>query len=281
MNSINNQPVIAVVPTYNSSDLISDRVEQLLVQNFDQIIVCDDNSSDDTVEGLEKEFGNRVKIIAGKDNLGPAGNRNRCLQELSGNELVFFIDADCEIVYKNNLIDLIRSVFTNESVGVVGFSLLDKDGKPMMWNYGDLMHPVREAKEEVFQQLYEDGVMSKEQFIEKVPGRAASLRLMKEDMTKDVGWVAEGCMAMRANVLLEVGGFAAEMRYHETHDLCARVKESGYKIIFCPEGVARHLEFDSRMERRDEDFMAGRFYYYRKHWGMSETVFKRLHNQDQ
>jgi GT2 family glycosyltransferase len=164
---------------------------------------------------------------------------------------------------------------------VVGFGLLNKDNEPMEWNYGDLMHPVREAKEEAIQFLYQDRVISKDQFIKYAPGRAASLRLIKENDVKKVGWIAEGCMAVRTDVLQEVDGFASEMRYHETHDLCVRIKESGRRIVFCPETIAHHLEFDTRMQRRDEDSTASRIYYYHRNWGMSESVLKRLYDEDQ
>lgn len=63
------------------------------------------------------------------------------------------------------------------------------------------------------------------------------------------------------------------------HDFNARVQAHGFKTIFCPLRVAKHMAFDSRLERRADDERLGRLYYYQKHWGMSEEVFKKLFDE--
>jgi hypothetical protein len=63
------------------------------------------------------------------------------------------------------------------------------------------------------------------------------------------------------------------------HNFNARVQENGYKTLFNPILIAKHLAHDSRMQRRGEDVRAGRLYYYQKHWGMSEEVFAHLFDE--
>ncbi len=274
------QPIFAVIPTYNSCELAIERIKQLQKSKFDKIIICDDNSNDETVNQLKNKFERTVEIISGSENLGPGGNRNRCLGLLSGNELVLFIDVDCKSVYQGDIARLVGDTFSDPVVGVVGFGILNKKGEPMRWNYGDLMHPVHQAEDQKVLEMFEAGVITKKHFLQYAPSLAASTRLLPEKDVKEVEWVAEGCMAARSLVLLQVGGFAAQMRYHETHDFCTRVRQAGYKVIFDPEKVVQHLEFDSRMQLRDTDFRAARLYYYQKHWGMSEAVFEKLYDKN-
>jgi N-acetylglucosaminyl-diphospho-decaprenol L-rhamnosyltransferase len=188
---------------------------------------------------------------------------------------LFFVDADCELVYEGDLPTFITKNFASSpKIGVVGFGML-ANGQPTQWNYGELMHPVHEAADQKLEEMLHAGEITEAQFIAWAPARAASFRMLPEK-TKEVGWVAEGCFAIRADVFKRLGGFDPNMRYHEAHDLNARVQELGYKTMYNPAVVVNHLMHDSRLHRRAADFRAGQLYYYQKHWGMSETVFNHL-----
>lgn len=269
---------IAVVATYNSRDLVVERVRELLASSFDMIVVCDDHSSDATVETLAAEENERVIVVRGKQNLGPGGNRNRALDHLEDHEVdyLFFLDADCRLVYRGDVCNLIEESFAEAGVGVVGFSILNPDGSPMRWNYGSLMHPMLEAADERLEQLFGRKLIAKEQFMLGAPSRAASFRLLPEKQPREVGWVAEGCFSIRRELFRKLEGFDAAMRFHEAHDLSARIRHLGLRTVFHPVPVAQHLEYDSRSESRVEDEIAAKFHYFHKHWGMSEDVFRRL-----
>ncbi len=274
------QKVIAVVPTYNSSELVLKRVKELQKNSFGKIVVCDDASSDNTAEQLRNEFDSQALVIRGTKNLGPGGNRNRIIPRLSGDGIIFFLDADCQFIYKKDIVELIRKIFSDKSVGVVGFSINDAKNKPMRWNYGELMHPVREAPDQVLEHMLEHGEITKGQFIKGAPARAASYRMLPEKELQQVGWVAEGCFAIRASLFRKIKGFDTAMRYHETHDLNVRIQKQGYKTVFCSTTVAKHLEHDSRLSRRKSDIRSARLHYYKKHWsGMTENVFKHMFNE--
>lgn len=274
--------ILAVIPTFNSVDLVVERIAELKESSFSHIIICDDHSDDNTVAILREKYGDSVEVIAGVNNLGPGGNRNRILNHelIETADYIFFLDADCQIVYKNDIAELIATSFTQNNDGVVGFSLLDRESKPMRWNYGELMHPVHEAPDQKFDDLLASGKITRKQFIEWAPARAASYRLLEEKDIKEVGWVAEGCFAIRADLFKHIDGFAEQMRYHETHDFNARVGEAGYRTLFNPTNIAQHLEYDSRMQRRESDIRSGRLYYYQRHWGMSEDVFSKLFDEN-
>jgi len=272
--------ITVVIPTYNSKALTQQLVKTVLEAGLKNILVFDDSSTDDTVSQLKSGFDSSIQIIVGTQNLGPGGNRNRCLEKITNNDdILLFIDADCELIYSGDFEKLITSNFEDEQTGVVGFTILNSLNEPMDWNYGDLMHPVHEASDQTLQDMWEAEQITKEQFTLGAPHRAASLRMLPETEPTQVGWVAEGCFAVRASLFKQLGGFSTEMRYHETHDFNARVLEAGYKTMFCPIALVRHLEFDSRMSRRDEDEREARLFYYRRHWDMGERTFKLLFDE--
>lgn len=269
--------VLAVIPSYNSSDLAMAIGQSLLESSFSHVIIIDDASRADEVAKLEKtENITGLEVIRGGENYGPGGNRNRILPALKGEELVVFIDADMELAYKGDLAELVRGSFVSDNVGVTGYRILNKDGSPMGWNFGTLMHPIHEARDFTVQKIYEKGAIDKDAFIRFAPELAASCNVVETTQPREVGWVAEGCFAIRADLFKKIHGFAASMRYHETHDLNVRVQKEGYSTVFNPMPVVKHLAYDSRMVRRAEDERKARYYYYKTHWGMKPGTFRKL-----
>lgn len=269
---------IAVVPTYNAEHLISKRVKELLQSSFQMIVICDDQSSDGTPEVASAQTDERVAHVLGDRNVGPGGNRNRVLQirEDVDCDYLLFVDSDCRVIYEGDLADVVEESLEDPELGVVGFGILDRDGSPMKWNYGSLMHPVHEAADQKLELLMNQKLIAKEQFIIGARSRAESYRMVAEKQPKEVGWVAEGCFAIRASLFKKLGGFDEAMRFHEAHDLSARLRDLGYKTVFNPIDLVQHLEHDSRMSRRSEDEIAAKLHYFKKHWGMSQTVFRHL-----
>ncbi len=88
-----NALVSVVIPTYNRSLFISDAIESVLNQTYEQIeiIVVDDGSTDKTREIVER-YGSSVKYIFQK-NSGPGSARNKGIRMSSG-EYIAFLDSD-------------------------------------------------------------------------------------------------------------------------------------------------------------------------------------------
>ena len=84
---MNNKPLVSVcIPAYNNEDYILETINCILSQSYKNIelIVVDDNSSDDTYKVVKSVKDVRLKAYRNKDNLGMAGNWNRCLELCSG-----------------------------------------------------------------------------------------------------------------------------------------------------------------------------------------------------
>jgi glycosyltransferase involved in cell wall biosynthesis len=93
--SVANPSVSVCVPMYNNSATIERCLRSILHQDgIDfEIVVVDDDSSDDSVTIAESMIRPGDRLIRNRSRLGLNGNHNRCL-ELARGRLVQFVHAD-------------------------------------------------------------------------------------------------------------------------------------------------------------------------------------------
>ena len=85
--------VSVIVPTYNRAVLLSEAVNSVLLQTYQniEIIVIDDGSTDDTTEVMAT-FGDRVRYTR-RPNAGVNAARNLGLKQARG-EFIALLDSD-------------------------------------------------------------------------------------------------------------------------------------------------------------------------------------------
>jgi len=81
------RPLVSIcIPSYNAEDYIGDTLRSVLAQTYPniEIIVCDDQSKDGTID-IVRQFGDpRITLHINKKNLGHSGNYNNALLHASG-----------------------------------------------------------------------------------------------------------------------------------------------------------------------------------------------------
>lgn len=94
----NRLPLISIVmPCFNSAQFVADAINSVTNQSYKnwELIVVDDNSTDDTVRvvsAFEKK-NRKIKLIKCSSNGGTAGARNNALDIASG-DFIAFLDSD-------------------------------------------------------------------------------------------------------------------------------------------------------------------------------------------
>src|SRR5437868_2002167 len=90
---LKNPLVSVVIPTYNSASFLSQSIESVLQQTYDnfEVIVIDDGSTDNT-EAVLSDYKDAIHYIK-KNNGGPSGARNLGIAEAKG-EFIAFQDSD-------------------------------------------------------------------------------------------------------------------------------------------------------------------------------------------
>ena len=127
--------------TYNGADFLPAQLESILAQSRkpDQIVVCDDGSTDETravLERFEKESPDAILIKFNKKNLGSVKNFEQAIRLCNGDVIAL---SDQDDVWRQDKLQLIEKAFSESSTGLV-FSdaeLVDENLKPLnrrMWN---------------------------------------------------------------------------------------------------------------------------------------------------
>jgi glycosyltransferase involved in cell wall biosynthesis len=128
--------------TYNGADFLQAQFESILAQSRrpDEIVVCDDGSTDETralLARFEKESPNTILLNFNKRNLGSVKNFEQAIQLCSG-EVIALSDQDD--VWRRDKLQLIEDAFNRSSLTGLVFSdaeLVDETLKPLgrrMWN---------------------------------------------------------------------------------------------------------------------------------------------------
>lgn len=89
--------VSTVIPAHNSRDTISRALDSAVAQTYHpiEIIVVDDDSSDDTAAIVRSYAGRGVRMVQLSERQGASGARNAGIEAATG-ELVAFLDSDDE-----------------------------------------------------------------------------------------------------------------------------------------------------------------------------------------
>jgi len=96
MTTVSYPEITVVIPTYNRAKLLRNAVESVLQQTFQdfEIIIIDDNSSDNTEQIVYQFNDQRIKYIKKLKNEGAAAARNTGILCAAGRYIAFLDDDD-------------------------------------------------------------------------------------------------------------------------------------------------------------------------------------------
>lgn len=114
MNLFSDKPLVSVImPCYNAEKNIQESIQSVLEQEYDnlELIIIDDNSTDNTRSILNKIDDPRVYIILSDENHGAGYSRNKGIESAKG-RFIAFLDSD-DIWLKNKLKEQISFMLDN------------------------------------------------------------------------------------------------------------------------------------------------------------------------
>lgn len=230
-----------IIVNYNTKVLLRQCLRSLM-SNF-EIIVVDNGSKDGSPEMVEKEFP-KAKLIKNKENLGFANGNNQALRRAQG-KYILFLNSDT-VVPKKTIASLLSYLDEHPRVGVVTPRLELRNGKVDLDCHRGFPTPWASF-------CYFTG-------LEKLFPRSRLFGRYHQTW-KDLFTIHEmdACcgafLLTRKKVLKEVGGFdESYFFYGEDLDLCFRIKQKGWKIVYHPKLSAIHYKGTSsglREETRD------------------------------
>lgn len=231
-----------------------------------EIIVIDNNSSDDSCEMMQQLFPN-VKLIENKENLGfPKGNNIGVAQ--ARGEYICILNPDT-VVAEDTFIKILDTKNWQPNTGIIGCKLIDGTGKFLPESKRGVPTPWV-AFTKIFG-LYK---------ISNVFGKYYAQHLT-ENQSGKVDILVGAFMVMKRELYNEIGGFDENcFMYSDDIDLSYMVLKKGKSNYYYHETTVIHYKGESTI--RDEKYMK-RFqeamnFFYSKHYKKSYVfdVFMKI-----
>ena len=125
--------VSILIVSYNTRELLKNCISSIYEHTKDvdfEIIVSDNDSKDDSIQMLKKEFPD-VIVIDNKKNLGFGAANNKAL-DIARGKYIFYLNSDTILL--NNAVKYFFYYWEEspdkENIGVLGCNLLDFEGNP-------------------------------------------------------------------------------------------------------------------------------------------------------
>ncbi|NQU83245.1 MAG: glycosyltransferase family 2 protein [Parcubacteria group bacterium] len=214
-----------IIVSWNTRELLKKCLTSIYSETKDisfEVFVVDNNSSDETVGMVKKEFS-QVKLIANKNNLGFAKANNQAIKESRG-EFVILLNPDTELI-SNSLAQMLEFMRQDQRVGVLGPKLLNPN---KTWQPSTRRFP---------------NFLNQFVILLKLPHIFPNLKVYKNYLMKDfdgqsereVDQVMGAAFMIRREVIEKVG--MLDERYFiwfEEVDYCKMAKDAGWKVYYIP-----------------------------------------------
>ncbi|MEW5894789.1 MAG: glycosyltransferase family A protein [Candidatus Omnitrophota bacterium] len=196
------------IPCYNAESHLEKSLRSVFEQTYPihEILIINDASTDNSVAICQKY---PVKIISHHENLGLSAARNTALENCA-TEFIASVDAD--VILKKDWLETIMRNFTDERICGVGGQLIES----CINNVAD------QWRNQHMRQWWGEKLLLNPDFI-----FGHSNVFHKER-------------------LLEAGGYNPLFRTNgEDFDVCRKLKQKGYSLVYDPSAIAFHLKTDT------------------------------------
>jgi len=219
----------AVIVSWRSRDLLRRCLRAVVGQpEVAEIVVVDNASGDGTVEMVQGEFPS-VRLIANEANLGFAAGNNQAIRA-TRSPFVLLLNPDAE-VHAGALRAILDVFGKEERIGAVAAQLLLPDGTVQRSCRG-----FPEPAPVVAEALGLARLFPRSEAL-----GAYRMRFWDHDSRRDVDQPMASALALRRAALDEAGLFDESFPlYFNDVDLCYRLKQAGWRIVFEPKARVTH-----------------------------------------
>ena len=256
-----------VIICWNDLKVIADCLRSIVERTHStdfEIIVSDNGSTDGSIEFIRKNYP-QVQVIENGANLGFARGNNVGIRASKG-EYVLILNPDT-YVHEGTLDRWIEFARRNPGAGAFGCRVLNPDG-----SYQQSARPFPTVRGQLVAALYLRSLAYISDFF------ASDVYVgSKGEIERTIDWQSGCCVMVRGTLLKQLGGFDEQFFYHyEEVDLCRRVWNAGYSIVYTPEVSITHLggqsvnRFPVRFELEKCRNRYRYFYKYYGKWGVQQ-----------
>ena len=246
-----------VIVNYQTFELTKNTINSIFEYSYPfslEVIVVDNASSDDSLSKLKDYFKDKVKFIASAENNGFAAGNNQALNVSQG-KYVLLLNSDT-IVWEDTLESIYNYMEKHTDVGACGCRVLLENGeldKACKRSFPNVKNS--------FFRLFHIPTNSEDDDY--------NLDNLPDGEIYEIDCLTGAFMFIRKNALDEVG-FLDEtfFMYGEDIDLCYRIKQAGWKIVYYGKSKITHLKGASSKKQKSKliyEFYRAMYIYYNKH----------------
>ncbi|MDO9254476.1 MAG: glycosyltransferase family 2 protein [Bacteroidales bacterium] len=218
--------VAVVILNWNGREFLRKFLPSVLAHSQDvaEVIIADNASTDSSIEFLQDNYP-RLRIIINRSNGGFARGYNEALSEV---EADYFVLLNSDIEVTENWIEPVISLMESDKMIAACQPKLRSFQEREKFEYAgaaggfidEYGYPFCRGR--IFQHLETDNGQYND--------------------AMEIFWATGACMFVRADLYKMFGGFDEDFFAHmEEIDFCWRLKNGGYKIMYCPDSVVYHV----------------------------------------
>lgn len=259
------------IVSYKTRELLIDCLRSIYKNTYKillEIFVIDNNSKDNTVESVKKEFP-EVNLISNKTNIGFTKANNLAIRQSKGN-YVLLLNPDT-IVLPGSLDVMVDYMRRYPKIGALGCKLLGPDGSLQMTCSRFPTFLICLIENTVLRKIF-----SKSKILRKY-----RINDWNRDTIYDVDAIPGSCIMVKREIIGEIGELDEHIfMYFESADWCYRIKQKGWRICFIPN--AQVIHYEHRSASQVNKFEQGRIYrqsacyFVKKHYGLCKYILLKL-----
>ncbi len=254
-----------IIVNYNTYTLTKQTIDSVLEKKLPfeyEIMLVDNASMDDSMVKLQEDYKDIIregllKITLNDANLGFAKANNIGMRKSKG-EYLLLLNSDTYVV-EECLEKCMAYIEKDKQIGALGCKVILPDGT--LDHACKRGFPTPRASFYYFLKLHKR---------DKVKYGLYDALHLDENEVGEVDCLMGAFMLMPRHVLDQVGLLDEDFfMYGEDIDLCYRIKEGGYKIMYYPEASIIHYKGGSSKKRRTKviyDFHNAMWIFYKKHY---------------
>jgi GT2 family glycosyltransferase len=257
-----------VIVNYNVKNLLKKCLESIFKYEKDtrfEVIVVDNNSSDDSQKMLKTDFP-QVKLIENKRNLGFSAGCNQGIKQSQG-KYVLLLNPDTELT-PGGFKKMIDFMDSDPKVGICGPKMMDQEGNIQFScrSFPSYLTAIS-SSQSILNRIFPDNLLS----------RKYLLKERDHSQIQEVDWVSGSCLLAKREMFEKVGPLDERFyMYVEDVDLCYRAKKTGFSVFYFPPAVVIHHIGKSTQKKKIAmlvEHHRSMYYFYLKHY--NPNVFLR------
>ena len=234
------------IVNYNTKRYLEQCLESLFsdLANIEinyKIIVLDNNSADDLSDLRKKHEHQNISFVKSEINYGFGGGHN-AISNIAASKYMLILNSDLLFIEDNSVKRLYERLNNDNGFSVIGPRLVVEDKSQQEFDHGELR-----------------GIAS------WIKNNYGSSYWKPRSSQAEAAWVSGAVFMCSTAVFKTVGGFDEKFfLYKEEEDLCKRIRENGYRILYYPEVTVMHI--GHVVAQRSKHFTDSMNYYIEKHF---------------